>query len=290
MTQNIITSLNHACSCCWWECVPLMLKFRKKMSTMSYLNQKKTRDDGATSCICGTDWRSCHLTSAVAYWLPVMRADLQISVHTVISPGFNPFFRRLKKSTWVTSAELFSVHSTIQNGLNQDSTHDPSQNTPSMNTPLVVVEDKKKTRIWVPDVRKQMATQFVDSMCITSDRVLRTRKQSGVRQILKVCKERVSAVNTRSQNSARNNSVDLFVLPINQPGDNLSFSSKAQIIVLPSSLGYINHLFVRLSGKNRQNCAECHSEKHAKLNGAGWFFFFSICWFLPTFICSLSIF
>ena len=36
---------------------------------------------------------------------------------------------------------------------------------------------------------------------------MRMRKQSGVRQILKVCKEhsRVSAVNTRSQNSVKNN-------------------------------------------------------------------------------------
>ena len=41
---------------------------------------------------------------------------------------------------------------------------------------------------------------------IIPDRVLRTRKQGGVRQILKVCKERapVSAVNTPSQNSVRN--------------------------------------------------------------------------------------
>ena len=38
---------------------------------------------------------------------------------------------------------------------------------------------------------------------------MRTRKQSGVRRILKVYKEcaRVSAVNTRSQNFARNSSI-----------------------------------------------------------------------------------
>ena len=38
---------------------------------------------------------------------------------------------------------------------------------------------------------------------VIPDRVLRMRKQSGVRQILKVCKERtcMSAVNTCSQNS-----------------------------------------------------------------------------------------
>ena len=44
--------------------------------------------------------------------------------------------------------------------------------------------------------------------CIIPDRVLQTRKQSGVRRILKVCKEsvRVSAVNTLSQDSVRNNS------------------------------------------------------------------------------------
>ena len=38
---------------------------------------------------------------------------------------------------------------------------------------------------------------------------MRKREQSGVRQILKICKEcaRVCAVNTRSQNSVTNNSV-----------------------------------------------------------------------------------
>ena len=44
---------------------------------------------------------------------------------------------------------------------------------------------------------------------IIPDRVLRTRKQSEVRRILKVCKKRahVSAVNTCSQISVRNNSI-----------------------------------------------------------------------------------
>ena len=43
---------------------------------------------------------------------------------------------------------------------------------------------------------------------IIADRVMRTRKQSVVRRILKVCKERVRvcAVNTRSQNFVTNNS------------------------------------------------------------------------------------
>ena len=42
---------------------------------------------------------------------------------------------------------------------------------------------------------------------IIAGRVMRTRKQSGMRRILKVCKERarVCAVNTRSQNSVTNN-------------------------------------------------------------------------------------
>ena len=48
---------------------------------------------------------------------------------------------------------------------------------------------------------------FFSMYTIIADRVMRTRKQSGVRRILRVCKERVrvSAVNTRSQNSVRNN-------------------------------------------------------------------------------------
>ena len=55
------------------------------------------------------------------------------------------------------------------------------------------------------DIVRQL-TYSHDNGIIITDQVLRTRKQSGVRQILKVCKERtrVSAVNTRSQNSVRN--------------------------------------------------------------------------------------
>ena len=51
--------------------------------------------------------------------------------------------------------------------------------------------------------------------CIIVDRVMRTRKQSGVRRILKVCKERVrvSEVNTHSQISVTNTS---FLTPIKE--------------------------------------------------------------------------
>ena len=47
---------------------------------------------------------------------------------------------------------------------------------------------------------------------IIHDRVLRTRKQSGMGWIVKVCKERVrvSAVNTRSQNFVRNNKYEVI--------------------------------------------------------------------------------
>ena len=50
---------------------------------------------------------------------------------------------------------------------------------------------------------------WVKEIPIIAYRVMPTRKQSGVRQILRVCKKRVrmSAVNTRSQNPVRNNSI-----------------------------------------------------------------------------------
>ena len=46
---------------------------------------------------------------------------------------------------------------------------------------------------------------FYELCSIIPDRILRTRKQSGVRRILKVCKERarVSTVKTHSQNSVK---------------------------------------------------------------------------------------
>ena len=51
-----------------------------------------------------------------------------------------------------------------------------------------------------------------DLPSIISDRVLRTRKQSGVRRILKVCNEYagVSAMNKRLQNSVRHNSTNFL--------------------------------------------------------------------------------
>ena len=50
------------------------------------------------------------------------------------------------------------------------------------------------------------------NISIIADRVMRTRKQRGVRQILKVCKEHASVciVNTRLQNSVTSNNI-LFI-------------------------------------------------------------------------------
>ena len=75
---------------------------------------------------------------------------------------------------------------------------------------------------------------------------MRTRKQSGVRRILKVYKEctRVSAVKTRSQNSARNNNMFIcFVVNINKIHRLL-----LKLEVIEVSLG--RNYFYRFRGKS----------------------------------------
>ena len=60
--------------------------------------------------------------------------------------------------------------------------------------------------------KKEVLGEYYE-LHIIPDRVLQTGKQSGVCQILKVCKEgaHVSSVNTRSQNSFRYNTVKVVI-------------------------------------------------------------------------------